>query len=104
MEITKEDIKKYGEPYINGDLLEKVVNVKNNTHLHDDSWKIWEKELDVNEQRYLSQFCRDLENFSQEELAIATIVAIKNFPEMVFQIVMEEYLSMKSEERKNGDT
>ena len=102
MEMTKEDIKKYGEPYINGDLLEEIINAKNNTRLHEDSWKIWEKELDVNEQRYLSQFYRSLENFTQEELAIATIVAIKNFPEMVFQIVMEEYLSMKSKERKDG--
>ena len=104
MEMTKEDIKKYGEPYINGDLLEKVVTVKNNTRLHEDDWKIWEKELDVNEQRYLSQFCRDLENFSQEELAIATIVALKNFPEMVFQIVMEEYIAMKDKEKQHGDT
>ena len=104
MSVSKEDIRKYGEPYINEDLLEKVLKVRQNELLHEDDWKIWEKELDVNEQRYLSQFCRQLENFSQNELAVATIVAVRNFPEMVFQIVMEEYLSMREKEKKNGST
>ena len=104
MSVNKEDIRKYGEPYINEDLLEKVLKAKESKLLHEDDWKIWEKKLDINEQRYLSQFCRDLENFSQEELAVATIVAVKNFPEMVFQIVMEEYLSMREKEKEHGST
>ena len=99
--VDKETIRKYGEPYINEDLLEKVLKARKNELLHEDSWKIWEKELDVNEQRYLSDLCRKIENFSQNELAVAIIIAVKNFPEMVFQIMMEEYLSV-IKEKKNG--
>ena len=102
--MDKELIKKYGEPYINKDLLEKVLKARENELLQDDSWKIWEKELNTNEQRYLSDLCRKLENFSKEELAVATIVAVKNFPEMVFQIMMEEYLSVIKERKRNAES
>ena len=100
--MNKELVKKYGEPYINQDLLEKVLKARKNELLQEDSWKIWEKDLNINEQRYLSDLCRKLENFSQEELAVATIVAVKNFPEMVFQIIMEEYLLAIKENAHNG--
>lgn len=103
--MENELIKKYGKPYINQELLEKVLKARKNELLHEDSWKIWEKDLDINEQRYLSDLCRKIENFSQNELAVATIVAVKNFPEMVFQIMMEEYLSIINKEKKgNGNT
>ena len=103
--VDKELIQRYGEPYINEDLLEQVLRAKENKLLHEDSWKIWEKELDINEQRYLSEMCREFKKFSQEELAVATIVAVENFPEMVFQIMMEKYLSVINKERKkNGST
>lgn len=97
--------RRYGKPYINEELLEQVLKAKENTRLHEDSWKIWEKDLDIKEQRYLSQLCRSFENFTQEELAVATIVAVENFPEMVFQIMMEKYLSVvNNKEKKDGST
>ena len=100
--MNKELIKKYGEPYINEDLLEQVLQARNSELLHDDSWKFWEKELSVSEQRYLSELCREFKKFTQEELAVATIVAVENFPEMVFQIIMEKYLSIINKEKKDG--
>ena len=96
------------EPYINQSLLDRVMKAREDEYLHDDSWKVWERDLDVQEARHLSELCRQMESFTQEDLAVATIVAVKNFPEMVFQIMMEEYLSVvnKDKERthKNEDS
>ena len=97
-------IKRYGEPYITEDLLDMVVKVtdedEDNKLLHDDSFKIWEKKLSINEQRYLSEFGRQVEKYSKEEFAVLVYVAIMNYPEMVFQLMMEEYLSVVNEENK----
>ena len=104
----KELIEKYGKPYIDQNFLDKVENAidENNERLHEETWKIWDREkLDPDMQRYLCELGRKFENFSQVDLAVATIVAVKNFPEMVFQIVMEEYLSaINKEKKKNGNT
>ena len=99
----KELIERYGRPYIDQDFLDKVENAvdNNNERLHQEKWKIWDREkLDPDTQRHLCDLCREFENFSQEDLAVATIVAVKNFPEMVFQIMMEEYLSVINKENK----
>ena len=45
---------------------------------------------------------RNEKHLTQEELAVATIVAVENFPEMVFQIMMEKYLSIINKEKKDG--
>ena len=92
----------YGEPYINQDLCKRVLAAKEQERLHEDSFKVWEKEdLSVNEKRYWSELCRSLQNFTIEEFAVAVYVAIQNYPEMVFQLMMEEYLINK-EGNENG--
>jgi len=97
--MSNEDLEKiYGKPYITEDVLEAVVKARDDDILHDDSFKIWERELSVNEQRYLSEFGRQVEKFTKEEFAVVVYVALMNYPEMIFQMMMEEYL--KNKERK----
>ena len=96
--------KRYGKPYINQELAEKVMKAREQELLHEDSWKVWEKDgLSVSEKKYWSELGRSIEKFTQEEFAVVTLVAVKNFPEMVFQILMEEYLSVVNKEDKKNE-
>ena len=99
----KDLVERYGRPYIDQEFLDQVENAIDSERLHEDKWKIWDREnLDPDTQRHLCELCREFENFSQEDLAVATIIAVKNFPEMVFQIMMEEYLLVINKEKNNG--
>ena len=92
----------YGKPYINQELLDKVLSARNNDLLHDNSFKMWEKEeLSAGEKRWLSELGRQIENLTKDEFAVIIYVAVQNYPEMVFQLMMEEYLNNK-ETNENG--
>ena len=86
------------KPYINTDLLDRVNWVVDDVILHDDTWKEWEHDIDRQEEMHLSELYRVIENFTKTDLAVATIVAMENYPFMVLQIVAE-YLVHK--EAKN---
>ena len=91
----------YGKAYINQELLDMVLKARQESEvLHDDSFKIWERELSVGEKRYLSELGRSIEQFSKDEFAVVVYVAIQNYPEMVFQLMMEEYLVNKERNSK----
>ena len=94
--------KAYGKPYINQELIDKVLQARQSDKLHEDEWKVWEKEGELSEKdkRYWSELGRSIENFTQEEFAVVTYVALQNYPEMVFQIMMEEYLLNKEGNEK----
>lgn len=101
--MFKDELEKiYGKPYINEDLLDKVMQARSNELLHDDSYKIWEHRDEFSEadKRWFSELGRSIENLSQDEMAVIVTVAVENYPEMVFQIMMEEYLSVINKERK----
>lgn len=103
--MSNEDLESiYGKPYITEDVLNVVVRARDDDILHDDSFKIWERELSVNEQRYLSEFGREVEKFTKDEFAVVIYVALLNYPEMVFQMMMEEYLTNKERKKKNEDS
>ena len=88
--------KRYGKAYINEDLIDAVLKARQeNEALHDDSFKVWERDLTPAEKRYWSELGRSIEQFSKDEFAVVTYVAIQNYPEMVFQMMMEEYLVNK---------
>ena len=95
----------YGKPYINEDLISKVLKARNSELLHDDSFKIWEHQDDFSDadKRWFSELGRSIENLSKDEFAVITCVAVENYPEMVFQIMMEEYLSVVNKENKKDD-
>lgn len=82
-------LKKDDEPFINSDLIDRVDWVVDDSILHDDTWKEWEHDIDKQEEMHLSELYRMLENFTQTDLAVATIVAMENYPFMVLQIVAE---------------
>lgn len=77
------------EAYINTDLLNRVDWIVDDSILHDDTWKEWEHDINKQEEMHLSELYRMLENFTQTDLAVATIVAMENYPFMVLQIVAE---------------
>ena len=85
--------------YINHVLLDRVLQIKESESLHDESFKVWERELSPLQEVKLSQLGRMMESLSKEEIAVVALIAVQNYPEMVFQILMEEYLINK--ERKN---
>ena len=93
----------YGKPYINEELLEKVLKAKTNDRLHDDSFKVWEHQdtFSAADKRWFSELSRSIERLSEDEAAIVVYTAIQNWPEMVFQLLLEEYLINK-EENENG--
>jgi len=92
-------LKRDDKPFINNDLIDRVDWVVDDSILHDDTWKEWEHDIDKQEKMHLSELYRMLENFTQTDLAVATIVAMENFPYMVLQIVAE-YIVNK--EKNNG--
>ena len=99
---TNEIERLYGKPYINQELLDKVLSTRNNELLHDESFKVWEQDdLSPGDKRWLSELGRQIENLTKDEFAVITYVAIQNYPEMVFQLMMEEYLKNK-EANENG--
>ena len=106
MSESSELEKAYGKAYINEDLLEVVLKTRAESEvLHDGSFKVWEKdpeELSVNEKRYLSELGRQIEMYSKDEFAVLVYVAVQNYPEMVFQIMMEEYLNVVNKESKKA--
>jgi hypothetical protein len=81
--------KRDDEPFINTDLIDRVDWIVDDSILHDDTWKEWEHDIDKQEEMHLSELYRMLENFTQTDLAVATIVAMENYPFMVLQIVAE---------------
>lgn len=94
--------RRYGKPYVNQELVDKVLKAREEEErLHDDTFKIWENEDQLaKEKRYWSELGRSLENFSKEEFAVVVYVALQNYPEMVFQLLMEEYLTNKEGNEK----
>ena len=87
----------YGKPYINEEMIYAVLKARQESEiLQDDTFKVWENEdLTAAERRYWSELGRSIEQFSKEEFAVVTYVAIQNYPEMVFQMLMEEYIINK---------
>ena len=101
-DLEKNELEKiYGKPYINEDLIDKVLKAREESELlQDDSFKVWENGVSAGEKRYWSELGRSLEKFSKEEFAVVTYVALQNYPEMVFQIVMDEYLTNKEKSER----
>lgn len=84
------------EVLINQVLLDRVLQIKHNSFLHED-YNEWKEELI--EKIKLTRLGEMVESFNKDEIAVMVLIAIENYPEMVFQIMMEEYLTNK--ENKN---
>lgn len=89
------------EPFIKHEIIDKVECAIDECGEHDYPWKVWEHKLDVDEQRHLSELYDIFANFTQTDCAIAVIIALENFPEMVIELV-KDYIREKivNKERK----
>lgn len=82
---------------INHVLLDRVLQIKENNFLHDD-YEEWKEELI--EEIKLTRLGEMAESLTEKELAVLVLIATENYPEMVFQIMMGEYL-LNKERNKN---
>ena len=95
-------VDEYGDSFINTNLIKQIDRVVDDSILNDASWKVWEKvDLNKQEEMHLSELYRRIESFTQTDLAVATIVAMENYPKMVLQIVWE-YIERLQDDNKGG--
>ena len=85
----------YGEPFINEDLYKRVDWLMEDTLLHDETYKTWEKaDPEQQEKMHLSELKRLFDGMTKSDFAVAVIVALENYPYMVLQCVAE-YITRK---------
>ena len=88
------------KPFIDRKLIDRVDWIMDDSILHDDTFKKWEHDIDQQEEMHLSELYRVLENFTKTDLAVATIVAMENYPFMVLQIVAEYLVNKERSQKK----
>lgn len=82
-----------GEPFVNQDLVDRSEWIINDTILHDDTFKIHDKEEE--EANHLSELWRLTRGMDKRELAICTMRAMERYPFMVMQVVAEYLVRIK---------
>lgn len=76
---------------INHVLLNRILKIKHENFLNDEH--LWQR--DLIEEIELTRLGEMAESLSEKEMAIMILIAIQNYPELVFQILAEEYLFNK---------
>ena len=79
------------ETLINHVLLDRVLKIKHENFLHDET--LWQEKLI--EEIKLTRLGEMAESLSEKEMAVMILIAVQNYPELVFQILAEEYLLNK---------
>ena len=82
-----------GEPFVNQDLVDRSEWIINDTILHDDTFKIHDKEEE--EANHLSELWRLTRGMDKRELAVCTMSAMETYPFMVMQVVAEYLVRIK---------
>ena len=80
--------------------MDRILKIKHDNYLHDEEYDIEE----LIEQIKITRLADMIKSLSEKEIAAIVLVAIENYPEMVFQIMMEEYLFNKGKEKKNANS
>ena len=88
------------EVLINQVLLDRVLQIKQNEFINN-NYEEWKEELI--EKIKLTRLGEMVESFNKDEIAVVILVAIENYPEMVFQIMMEEYLLNKERMKSKNE-
>lgn len=89
--------KRDDDAFIDDELVDAVDWVIDDTLLHDETFKTWEHDLTKERRRDLSELGRILGNFTKSDFACAVIVAFRNFPYMVLQVIAEEITNKEGE-------
>ena len=84
------------DPYINYELLRRVRKAREKL-VNDDDYKIWERDLDKQEERHLSELGRMCETFTETDFAAIVTVAVKNYPEIVLKAILDELMEGESD-------
>ena len=84
---------------INHILLNRVLEIKHNNSLHNEEFDV----EDLIEEIKLTRMGKMAESLSEKEMAVLILIAVQNYPEMVFQIMMEEYLLNKERNEKKDE-
>lgn len=82
-----------GEPFVNQDVVDRSEWIISDTILHDDTFKIHDKEEE--EANHLSELWRLTRGMDKRELAICTMRAMERYPFMVMQVVAEYLVRIK---------
>lgn len=80
---------------INQVLLDRVIQIKQKESFNRSSIL----EEDLVEQIKLTRLGEMVESFNQEEMAVLVLVALERYPEMVYQILFEEYKKNKESKK-----
>lgn len=86
------------EVIINQTLIERVLQIKENESIN--QTKILED--DLVEQIKLTRLSKMFETCSEEEIIVLILIAIKKYPELVFQILREEFILNKERNGKKN--
>ena len=84
------------DPYINYELLKRVRKAREKL-VNDEDYKIWERDLDKQEERHLSELGRMCETFTETDFAAVVTVAVKNYPEIVLKAILDELMEGESD-------
>ena len=84
------------DPYINYELLKRVRKAREKL-VNDEEYKIWERDLDKQEERHLSELGRMCETFTETDFAAIVTVAVKNYPEIVLKAILDELMEGESD-------
>lgn len=71
------------EPYVNQELLARVQKARLELPEYNKPW-------DVLEDRHLSQLAKQCEAFTETEFAAVIITALRNYPQLVMKIILDE--------------
>ena len=86
---------------INQPLLDRVLQIKHNEFLHSESYDTWK--ADLIEDIELTRLGEMAESLDENETAVLILVALQKYPELVFQILTEEFLINKERTNKRND-
>ena len=91
---------------VNYDLYDRVQKAREKL-VNDDSYKIWERDLEKEEADHLKAIGEMCESLSASDYAAIVTVAVKNYPEIVLKAVLDELQELKEGEnngRAKNDT
>jgi cobalamin biosynthesis Co2+ chelatase CbiK len=76
-------------PIINYDLIEKIKKV-HEPLVEDDAYEIWKHGMTKREQIDVTRLAELCENFTPMDYAVVSIIAIKNYPQIVLKAILDE--------------
>ena len=91
------------DPYINYELLDRVRKARE-TLVSDEDYKIWDRGLNRQEERHLSELGRMCETFTETDFAAIVTVAIRNYPEIVLKVILDELTEGESNGRVKDES